>query len=242
MFEELTSKDPHFTIDYYRWSLMTDNGNQAANAGVIATQTAEGSDGYISPCIKYTNCTEEPVEINSITLDVKMPDGSSYNTRNRYTGFQLAPGKSGWKFLDEQSARKSFSAPGDYVVTWLINGNEILTETLTLLPSTISMEELTGKWHGMVKEMGINLTFTIAADGTGSYTFEQNGYEESGDIVLNQEGNAFSLVIPEENNPFSFEKCEGTYSYANNVLTLNIASSMLDGRVFSYSVDCTRAD
>lgn len=106
-------------------------------------------------------------------------------------------------------------------------------------------EELVGDWIGAGKPVdggtAISLQATVNADGTGSYTFEQAGYTESYPITLLSTDHRFTVDIPEENE-LGIVRCEGTYSYADGVLTLNIATAFADGRTFEYVVDCEKTE
>lgn len=101
--------------------------------------------------------------------------------------------------------------------------------------------ELVGTWKGTGKPVGggsaISLEFVINADGTGSYTFQQAGYQESRPVTLTSADASFSVDIP-ENDPLGATKCEGTYAYENGVLTLHITTTFSTGRQFEYIVEC----
>jgi hypothetical protein len=106
-------------------------------------------------------------------------------------------------------------------------------------------EELVGDWIGTGKPVdggsAISLQATVDADGAGSYTFEQAGYTESYPITLLSADQRFTVDIPEENE-LDIVRCEGTYSYADGVLTLNITTTFADGRIFEYVVDCEKVE
>lgn len=99
-------------------------------------------------------------------------------------------------------------------------------------------EAYVGDWQGSTGN--INLSFSVNPDGTGSYAFEQNGYTESYDFTMRADADTFSVTIPEDNQ-LGIVSCEGTYQYANEVLTLDIHTTFQSGREFSYTVPCTRA-
>jgi len=100
-------------------------------------------------------------------------------------------------------------------------------------------EEYVGQWAGSVGD--ITLSFTVDADGTGVYTFEQSGYFESYDFALAVDSETFSVQIP-ANNQLGIVTIDGTYSYAEGVLTLEVQTTFANGRVFEYTVPCERAE
>ncbi len=106
-------------------------------------------------------------------------------------------------------------------------------------------EELVGAWAGAGEPVGggssIWLDVLVNADGTGSYTFEQAGYLESYPFTLTSETESFYADIPADNQ-LGISACEGTYEYANNVLTLHITTTFASGRQFEYTANCTKAD
>ena len=99
--------------------------------------------------------------------------------------------------------------------------------------------EYVGEWFGSAG--GIDLTFRVNADGTGVYTFEQSGYFERYDFTLTVESESFSVEIPQDNQ-LGIVSCEGTYAYADGVMTLDIETTFAGGRVFSYTMPCERVD
>ena len=98
-------------------------------------------------------------------------------------------------------------------------------------------EEYVGDWQGTAGN--ISLSFTVNPDGTGNYAFEQNGYSESYDFTMEAGADTFSVTIPEDNQ-LGIVSCEGTYQYADGVLTLDIRTTFRNGREFSYTVPCSR--
>lgn len=100
-------------------------------------------------------------------------------------------------------------------------------------------EEFVGDWAG--SSGNIFLSFTVNADGTGRYTFEQSGYTESYDVVLSAESETFAVSIP-ENNQLNIATCEGTYQYADGILTLDVRTTFVGGRVFTYTIPCERVE
>ena len=99
-------------------------------------------------------------------------------------------------------------------------------------------EEFVGEWAGSVDN--INLSFDIGEDGQGTYTFEQSGYHESYDFSLSVESESFSVQIP-ANNRLGIASIDGTYAYADGILTLQVQTMFANGRVFAYTVPCQRA-
>ena len=81
----------------------------------------------------------------------------------------------------------------------------------------------------------------VGMDGTGTYTFEQSGYYESYAFALKVESETFSVQIP-KGNQLGIAACEGTYSYSDGVLTLEVQTTFANGRVFSYTVPCERVE
>ena len=101
-------------------------------------------------------------------------------------------------------------------------------------------EELIGTWAGK-GDYDIDLTFTVAADGTGSYTFLQDGYEESYDFVLESDSSTFSLTVPKDNK-LGISVCDGSYAYADGKLTLDVSTKFQNGRKFEYSIVCEKVE
>ena len=97
--------------------------------------------------------------------------------------------------------------------------------------------EYVGEWAGSVGN--INLSFNVNEDGTGTYTFEQSGYLENYDFSLKVESETFSVYIPEVNQ-LGIVACDGTYTYADGVLTLEVKTIFGNGRVFEYTAPCQR--
>lgn len=105
-------------------------------------------------------------------------------------------------------------------------------------PADNIYDEYAGQWAGSVDD--IFLSFNVESDGTGIYSFEQSGYYESYEFSLEAGTETFSVKIP-ANNTLGISKIEGTYSYLNGILTLNVQTSFFDGRVFDYTVPCQRS-
>ena len=99
--------------------------------------------------------------------------------------------------------------------------------------------EYVGQWAGSVGD--INLSFNIDADGTGKYTFEQSSYHESYDFTLAVDSETFSVQIP-KNNKLGIATIEGTYTFSNGVLALEVKTTFANGREFSYTVPCERVE
>ncbi|MCL1806194.1 MAG: hypothetical protein FWG31_00655 [Oscillospiraceae bacterium] len=104
-------------------------------------------------------------------------------------------------------------------------------------PVTGLLEEYTGFWTGSVDD--ISLSFTVEADGSGVYTFEQSGYTESYDFTLEAGTETFSVQIP-ANNTLGIASIEGTYAYTGGVMTLEVQTTFTTGRVFEYTVPCRK--
>ena len=102
---------------------------------------------------------------------------------------------------------------------------------------------LAGTWNGTgIPENGgpsISLTITVQDDGTGEYAFEQNGYTESNPISISAQDNTFTVTLADTSQ---LGKAEGTWSLADDVLTLSITSTLPSGRTYSYTAECTRAE
>lgn len=98
--------------------------------------------------------------------------------------------------------------------------------------------ELVGSWTGVSRD-GIQLAFTVDADGTGRYTFTQQGYTESYDFTLESDTETFSATVPADNQ-LGISACGGTYAYGDGVLTLDITTAFAGGRDFQYVVRCER--
>lgn len=97
-------------------------------------------------------------------------------------------------------------------------------------------EEYIGKWAG---ESGdIRLIFEISGDGRARFTFEQGSYSESNDVALSVDNDTFTVELPADDK--ITESCGGSYSYADGILTVNVETVFVGGRVFSYSVPCER--
>ncbi len=117
----------------------------------------------------------------------------------------------------------------------------VLVLSVTLIPTASAAsvpEEYVGEWMGSTGN--INLSFTVAVDGAGSYTFEQSGYHESYDFSLLVDSETFSVQIPEDNK-LGIVACEGTYAYSDGVLTLDVRTTMGSG-MFEYTVPCKKVE
>lgn len=117
--------------------------------------------------------------------------------------------------------------------------------TATPAPATATPEssdsipnEYIGYWEGSVDD--IALSFDIGSDGTGTYTFEQSGYSESYDFTLEAGTETFSVKIPKDNT-LGIAKIEGTYVYSDGILTLDVRTTFVNGRVFEYTVPCQKS-
>lgn len=101
--------------------------------------------------------------------------------------------------------------------------------------------EFAGDWKGLVPEMNIDLEFTINEDGTGSYRLTQNDYTETYDATLEAGDKTFKVDLPEK-NALNLTGCEGTYRYADGILTLDVTTTFASGRKFAYTIDCERVE
>lgn len=100
---------------------------------------------------------------------------------------------------------------------------------------------LAGEWHGTgtPKKGGpsIDLTITVNADGSGEYTFIQDGYQESWPFTLTSDGNRFSVDIPATSQLGSVD---GVWALEEGVLKLDITSTFTRGGSYSYTAECER--
>ena len=118
------------------------------------------------------------------------------------------------------------------VILALMLSMVLLSTALAAMPA-----EYIGEWAGSVGN--INLSFNVSEDGTGTYTFEQSGYVENYDFYLAVESDTFTVDIPAA-NLLGIVSCEGTFTYADGVLTLAVQTTQAGGRVFEYTVPCQR--
>ena len=102
-----------------------------------------------------------------------------------------------------------------------------------------ALRAFVGDWAGSAGN--INLSFTVNADGTGFYTFEQSGYSERYDVALSASSMTFNVDIPPDNQ-LGIVACEGGYQYADGVLTLDVQTTFKSGRVFQYTIPCRRVE
>ena len=98
-------------------------------------------------------------------------------------------------------------------------------------------KEYIGDWRGSAD--GIYLSFSVDADGTGTYIFDQGSYRESYGFTLSVDSGSFAVQIPADNK-LGIVSCEGSYTYADDTLTLRVKTTMSGGRVFEYTVPCKR--
>jgi len=183
------------------------------------------------------------IEYSVVACGFQAEEGSSRNiadlASNRYIGFSpIFDIPNGTRF--------------DALTLVVKNGetSEVITILLAGVPSEVSAvaetipEELVGVWSGMGTPLGggsvISLDISVNEDGTGEYTFEQTGYMESYPFTLKSERELFTVNIPTDNR-LGVVKCEGTYSYANDVLTLRITTTFSSGRQFEYIANCVKA-
>lgn len=102
-----------------------------------------------------------------------------------------------------------------------------------------ALRAFVGDWAGSAGD--INLAFTVNADGTGFYTFEQSGYSERYDVALSASSMTFTVDIPPDNQ-LGIVACEGGYQYADGILTLDVRTTFKSGRVFQYTIPCRRVE
>jgi hypothetical protein len=106
-------------------------------------------------------------------------------------------------------------------------------------------DELVGNWHGTGTPTGggpsIDLTARMEADGTGQYTFVQDGYTESYPFTVDWADNSFSVNIPADNQ-LGISSCDGNYTLSDGRLLLDIATTFASGRVFSYTAECEKEE
>lgn len=57
-------------------------------------------------------------------------------------------------------------------------------------------EEYVGDWAGRVEELAIDLSFTIRADGSGTFAFEQRGYKDARDFIFRIDDGTHVLLKP----------------------------------------------
>lgn len=109
--------------------------------------------------------------------------------------------------------------------------------------NALIQKELVGTWKGSGEPIGggspIALDVVVNADATGSYTFEQAGYVESYPFTMANDTDSFSVSIPADNQ-LGISTCEGSYSYSDGVLTLNITTEFSSGRQFKYVAECVK--
>lgn len=130
---------------------------------------------------------------------------------------------------------------GSYAETYAKENSipfEYIAENTAVIP-----DELVGAWKGEGKPIGggsaIELTFTINADGTGSYTFEQAGYVESQQITVNPGDGSFAVETLQDSQ-IGLTACEGTFIHEDGTLTLSITSTLSSGREFRYEAVCRK--
>lgn len=106
-------------------------------------------------------------------------------------------------------------------------------------------DNLVGDWHGIGKPDGggpdIDLTVHIKKDGTGSYSFEQDGYKENYDFSVSFTDTTFYVDIPEAYAKV-FASCGGTWELKDGKLVLKISTKFGTGRVYSYTAECEKIE
>lgn len=116
---------------------------------------------------------------------------------------------------------------------------QVETDALEIVFAASVPAEYVGSWAGTVDN--IRLHFTVEADGSGQYTFEQGGYQEQYPFALAVGGDTFSVDIPEDNQ-LGISACEGTYAFAQDILTLDVVTTFGDGTTYAYTIPCRRTD
>lgn len=118
--------------------------------------------------------------------------------------------------------------------------DEDMDETVLALifEGAVSLEDYAGDWAG--KADGKDLTFTLNADGTGSYVLIEGSRRQQYDFTAEVTGNAFVLDNPDSHYS-KITATEGTYRYEDGVLTLDIATTFEDGSNRQFTIPCERA-
>jgi hypothetical protein len=101
------------------------------------------------------------------------------------------------------------------------------------------LKDFIGEWEGQSDD--IHLTFTVNEDGSGQYTFEQSGYQESYPVRLSADDNVFVVDIPAD-NALSITSCGGFWEYRDEVLTLFVVTTFKSGKQFTYIIPCRRIE
>jgi len=179
-------------------------------------------------------------EYSAGTFFFQAEEGSSRNiadlATNRYAGFTPAFELPAETDFDQLTLIVKDGGTGEVVKT--VSLSEIPPKPQAGIP-----DELVGAWTGTGRPVAggpeISLRMTVEADGTGEYTFEQSGYSESYPFALSSDGERFSVDIP-AGNQLGIEKVEGTYAYADGVLSLQITTTFASGRQFEYAADCVK--
>lgn len=201
--------------------------------GLTVTVTAVNSNPMFSPA-------EMREDQHAVAVTLQVPETLSQDEKQRdalYAQVMLVD-SSGMAYPAGVSMIKGSQLTYLYAIP---KGVEIDALTLKFMGDKDSSfpQEYIGDWEGSVSN--ILLSFTVNQDGTGSYTFEQSGYTESYDFAMEASSGTFSLKIPEDNK-LKIVSCEGTYQYADDVLTLDVCTTFANGRQFVYSVPCRRAE
>ena len=98
-------------------------------------------------------------------------------------------------------------------------------------------KEYVGRWEG--SDGDTSISFIVEANGSGFYALQQGSYSEYYDFSLEAGADAFSVYVP-ENNVSGILSINGTYKYSYGVLTLNVHSSLADGREIRRTIPCRR--
>lgn len=113
----------------------------------------------------------------------------------------------------------------------------VLVLSLTSLPALAQAvpAEYVGDWAGRVEELAIDLSFTINADGSGAFAFEQLGYKDARDFSFKMDDGTFTLSPGADGST-----CSGTFALEGEVLTLDLETVFANGRTYGYVVNCQR--
>lgn len=106
--------------------------------------------------------------------------------------------------------------------------------SLSALAQTVPSEYV-GDWVGRVEELDIDLSFTIRADGSGTFVFKQRGYTDARDFSFRIDDSTFTLSPGTDGSTSS-----GTFTLEDGVLTLDLETHFANGRTYSYQVKCER--
>jgi hypothetical protein len=218
------------------------SGEKSIQVFLVSIDTTLSWDEVTSCVSDFSLRGNDGTDYGVVTCGFQAKEGSSRNiadlAKNRYVGFSPI-----------------FDVPEDSkfdALSLVVRSGETSESTAVFLagvPSEAPVdakaipEELVGAWSGTGKPVGggsdISLEINVNADGTGEYKFEQAGYEESYPFILESDSERFSVNISPDNQ-LGINACEGTYAYANGVLTLRITTTFSSGRQFEYVAECLK--